>query len=442
MPSICFVGPYPPIVCGIADYTSFVVRESPVSQCGVLSFDLGKYGTPITNQNNKNGDRVWYGIPGRNLFSASAIREGLKELDMPGDDTVLWFQHENGIWPDDKRFIAMLKDLSNPKVVTFHTLHYQSPETPFGLRKKQYQFLERLLLCVDAITVFSHGVYRSVTAAFPEYREQTHVIKHGIHSYPQISSLGHQKAKEELNHFLLNESELDQKTKEILRKQHIFTDPGNILLGQTGFLSPSKNSELLYSVKDQLQRLLPEKSIMAIRIGSPREASQILYAEQLKNRQNGRDKLFLDIWLPQHTLPLAQRAFNINFYWPIECTQSGVLAHALGAGAVIASRDLEGVGETVKAAGGLTDTDLQALIYKMRDLILDPDMQKRTAESALGYVEEFSWRRQSQRHYELVKHILNTKPVLSEIGIPKYFQQSKSFEDITESRIASSSKLR
>jgi len=71
-------------------------------------------------------DPVWYGIPGREDFSASSILAGLR----PEKDQVLWFQHEFGIWRGDLRFVKMLKGLDNVKVVSPHSLHFQSSETP------------------------------------------------------------------------------------------------------------------------------------------------------------------------------------------------------------------------------------------------------------------------------------------------------------------------
>jgi len=409
--SIYFVGTYKPIMCGIADYTRFITRESPVGRWGVLSFDMDKYGVLLTGSDEVAPDRVWYGIPGRNEFSASVILEGLKDLGTKIEDAVLWFQHEAAIWPDSQKFVSMLKGLDMPKVVTIHTLHFQSHETPSGLRKYEYDLLRALLPHVEAITIFSYGVYWTVTSAFPEHREKIYIIKHGIHSYPEVSSLSQKEAKEKLNDFLLYESDLEQATKEALHKQRIFLDPETVVVGQTGFLSPLKQSELLYLVRDNLQKIIPHKRIAEVRIGSPREASQEIYAEQLRIEQNGRGKFLLKIWLPQNILPLAQRAFDVNFYWPSDCTQSGVLAHALGAGALIAGRDLEGVGETLKEAGELADTDLRRLIMKSGNLILNPELRERIEKRALSYAAEFSWENQARRHYELAEHIVPLVPI-------------------------------
>ena len=400
-PSICFVGPYRPVICGIADYTAYLTRVSPVDQWVVISFNLHKYGGIAASDSEMPMGPVWYGIPDRHSFSATAIRAGLRELGMEKDGTVLWFQHEFGIWPDNLRFITMLRNLKIPKVVTFHTLHFQSPETDIGLRREQYSFLELLLPNVDAITVFSHGVYQAVTSAFPVYRGKVHVIKHGIHSYPDVSRLTRREAKEKLNEYLLLDSSLDLEAKRALHKERVLSDPNTAVIGQTGFLSPAKGSELLFSTRDMLQEIMPQKRIAAVRIGYSRDEIQQAYAEKLRDSQKGKPGFILNVWLPQNILPLAQRAFDINFYWPIECTQSGVLAHALGAGAIVAGRSFEGVGEMLKESGQPVDADLHGLLRKIQKIIENPELVDVIEEKANNYTTEYSWVNQVRRHYEL-----------------------------------------
>lgn len=409
--SIYFVGPYKPMMCGIADYTSFLTRVSPAGRWGALSFNLQKYGVPLITDHEVVTDNAWYGIPDRNNFNAAVIKEGLKKLGAKKRDSILWFQHEFGIWPQSIQFVAMLKNLDIPKVVTFHTLHFQSDETSTGLRRQQYDLLRVLLPNVDAITVFSRGVYQAVTSAFPEQHEKVHTVKHGIHSYPEISHLSRKEAREKLNDYLLYDSNLDQDTRELLFRQRLFLDPNTFVIGQTGFLSPAKGSELLYITRDSLQKAVPNKRIAAVRIGSPRDKSQEMYAERLQRTQNGKSSFLLNDWLPQTVLPLAQRAFDLNFYWPRECTQSGVLAHALGAGAIIAGRDFEGVGETLKEAGQLSDTGLRHLITKIKEMIVNPGLAERAEERALSYAAEFSWENQARRHYELAEQISCLLPI-------------------------------
>lgn len=212
------------------------------------------------------------------------------------------------------------------------------------------------------------------------------------------------EAKKRLHDFLLCESDLRQEFKEVLDRQRIFLDPEAVIIGQTGFLCPNKDSELLYIFTDSLQQIV-DKKIMAVRIGSPREESQRAYARRLEGIANGHDKFLLETWLPPHMLPLAQRAFDINFYWPSQCTQSGVLAHALGAGAVIVGRDIEGVGETLKEAGQLTDSDFNRLMLKTRNLVLRPEIGRWAEKKSLEYADRFSWKNQAQQHLKLAQDI-------------------------------------
>ena len=115
-------------------------------------------------------------------------------------------------------------------------------------------------------------------------------------------------------------------------------------------------------------------------------------------------------------MPVAQRALDINFYWPVECTQSGILAHALGAGTIVAGRDLEGVGETLKDAGELVDTNLARLTLKISNLIFNPGLAENMEETILDYAQKFCWANQVQRHYELVEQLLSPMYASSNIS--------------------------
>ena len=74
---------------------------------------------------------------------------------------------------------------------------------------------------------------------------------------------------------------------------------------------------------------------------------------------------------------------------------------------LVAGRDLEDVGETLKEAGGLVDTDLVDLLLQMRNLILNPEASKEMEERTLEYSTKFSWSKQTWRHYELAERILH-----------------------------------
>ena len=405
--SICFVGTYSPIVCGIADYTSFLGHASPSGRWGVISFDPRKFGDTLMPEACPPDEPVWHGIPGRDGCSAEVIREGLATLDGKGDDNVLWFQHETAIWPDNHEFVEMLRELDSPKIVTFHTLHFQSDESPSGLRNSEVKLLRLVLPHVNAITVFSHGVERAVSAAFPEFRHKVTVIKHGVHAYPEISRLGRGIARQRLMDFLVGEADLDGVTRQALQRQRALVDPDTIIIGQTGFLCPLKRSEMLYTARDELQRLIPHRNIVAMRIGGLRHSASQRHVEHLRQHQNGSTRWLLETRLTPNMLPVAQRAFDVNFYWPSDCTQSGILAHALGAGALVAARDIEGVGETLTESGAIVDSRLPRLLLKIRDALLNREEGARREERARAYATRYSWRGQALQHFRLADRVVS-----------------------------------
>ncbi len=410
MTNICFAGTYPPTKCGIADYTDYLIKESPDDKWGMLAFDRD-IPSSLVSSNKPYDSRIWYGIPSSGDVSAESIRKGLDAIGLNQKDTVMWFQHENGLWQNEEKFAAMLKGLDMLKVITFHTLQFQSPETKSGLCCAQHRLLEAVFPHVDAITVFNHDVYWAVTSAFPEHDRKVSILHHGTHSYPGINRLSRSEAKEKLNDYLLFESDLPDRTKQALHKKRILTDWDTIVLGQTGFLCPQKQSEVLFTVRNELEKLIPYRRIAAVRIGAARDGSQRIYAEQLRQRENGKPGILLETWLPSELLPLAQRAFDVNFCWPGDCTQSGVMAHALGAGAIIAGRDLEGVGRTLKDAGQFAENDISHLIRRIRDIMYRPEIAQKAEESALRYARRYSWRKQAWKHYQLAEVIAHPASV-------------------------------
>jgi hypothetical protein len=117
-------------------------------------------------------------------------------------------------------------------------------------------------------------------------------------------------------------------------------------------------------------------------------------------------------------IPIFMKALDIYFYWPHDCTQSGIIAHALGAGATIACREMEGVGETVRMAGGLTSSNLGQLIAGIKGLILNPAGRERRSIEAVRFAEKFSWRNQTREHFDLAETICRKRSRPLKLHIP------------------------
>ncbi|MFC1999016.1 hypothetical protein ACFLVR_05215, partial [Chloroflexota bacterium] len=252
------------------------------------------------------------------------------------------------------------------------------------------------------------GVYEAVTRALPEFASKVYVLRHGMHLYPEVALLNRSEAREQINNFLINESELADSMKNRLRQQRIFLDKDTILIGGSGFITTNKGIQPIFEACNRLKQMLPDKRIAAVFAGCVREADNVIdneFVAKIKAKYNDDSHFLIDTYLPGEVLPVMLRSLDIHFYWPSDCSQSGIIAHALGTGAVPACRDMEGVGETVQMAGGLVHSDFGHLINNVRDIILDPSKRKRMSKSAMEYAEEFSWRNQVLKHFDLADNI-------------------------------------
>jgi glycosyltransferase involved in cell wall biosynthesis len=238
------------------------------------------------------------------------------------------------------------------------------------------------------------------------------MLRHGIHLNPIIARMSRAEAKVRIYEYLVGESGLDQACKDSLKQQRVFLDADTFVMGITGFITASKGIDLLYRAQDLLQQMLPRRRIVAVYAGALRESNSSVdskYAAELRISHNSPGQFFLETYLPEDILPIMLRALDTYFYWPSDCTQSGILAHALGAGATIACRDMEGVGETVKMAGGLACVDFEQATASLKELVLNPKLRNEMSERAVRYAEEFSWRNQALEHFELAERLCHSR---------------------------------
>jgi hypothetical protein len=181
-----------------------------------------------------------------------------------------------------------------------------------------------------------------------------------------------------------------------------------VVIGATGFITANKGIELLGKVRNVLQEMMPRERIAAVYIGFLRERDSDMdraCAIWLRETYNDGMQFFLEFYLPIEILPIYMRALDIYFYWPHDCTQSGIIAHALGAGATIACREMEGVGETVRMAGGLTSSSLGQLINGIQELISNPAERYQRSMEAARFAERFSWGNQARQHFDLAETV-------------------------------------
>lgn len=398
---ITFVSTYPPIMCGIASYTKYLCKH--IEDCNVISFKLDE---SICIEKNYEEENTHY------ILSKNDYKNNYKKILKYSED-VLWFQHEFGIWPT-KDFVKLIKKLKGRKkiIITFHTLHFQSKETKFGLVKKEYLLLKELLKHIDAFTVFSNGVYNSVSKAFPKFKDKMHLIRHGTHLYKQITR---NKAQKRFFDYLIKNSNLGESTKKGLSKIRNNIENSKIkIIGDLGFIRPSKSEELLFTTKHALQTMMPNYKIIVLRVGTVRQEKNSKKTEVIKNIEKFADNktsFLINTYIPEKLISIVLKSFSAIPSWPQGCTQSGRLAHAMGTGSSVVARDLEGLGETLKQAGYFTAKTYDEFLRKIRDVLISEDIRRGFIRSSIAYSKDYLFEKQAEKHIVLAKYIDREKSI-------------------------------
>lgn len=403
---INFVSTFPPLICGVGAYTKYLVTHMPKDCWCVTSFRLSEF--LEAKEAVPEDGKVNYTIT-------------LKEPHLPlsEDVAVVWFEHAFGMWgKDSSSFLHLIKEAKKKGkkvVVSFHTIHFQSLETPSGMEEKEYGLLEETLPLVDGVTVFSKGAEEAVLKAFPQFREKIALIRHGVHLYSAIKK---EEARRKLLKYLIEEAKISVKKKEELKRMTpLLLSEESILIGNFGFITKDKDPLVLYKLRHLLQDRLPQYEVVALYIGiiqrrKDKDAEKNLpILRQLQSVHDGERNLFYQEYINEQILPFAFKALDFVVFWPFNATQSGRMAHAQGAGACVVGKDIEGVGETLKMAQLPAASSLEELAEGMQKIILDKKLAEHLQRESLRYAQRFSYKEQAKKHLLLASSLQYKKEV-------------------------------
>ncbi len=422
MPKITFISTYPPIMCGVGTYLKDITAWLKPEDYQVLTFKKSKALKYIGEEELPN---TKYIIP------YNAPLKAINEINKVSKDSVVWIQHEFGIWYKQDEFIEFLRKIKAKKIITFHTIHFQSDETPYGLEEKEYKFLEQILPLVDAVTIFSDGAYYAIKGAFPNYQKKIVEIRHGCKIYPGITR---KIAKYSLIGFLLSSQLPKNLKKQLENLSKIIYNKNVKLIGNFGFLTPEKGSETSYLVREELEKSLHKKKVISLYIGCVRDTKdklQVGYAKLLKKFHDGKKNFFINLYVPEVIFPALLKAFDAYIFWPKKATQSGRLANLQGAGACVVGKNLEGVGETLKISGCPVINSYAGLLHSLKQILFRPNYQNWVENQAKNYAKKFKWKTQAKKHLVLTDSLLKYRkklPLLDQ-GYANYLYETK-FKEI------------
>ena len=266
---IVFASTYPPLLCGIGNYLSYVLGAMPGGAASLVAFDPERYGGRVAS-----GQAVVPHVPVRFALArpttdpAELVEAVADVTPFPLDRTVLWFQHAPDIWPQFPALLRALRHLPVPKVASLHTVHSQSRQTASGLRSSDWEMLRDLLPWLDRVTVFTSSALQAVRRAFPEYGDKVTLLRHGVHAPQPVTR---DEARRQLAQHLGRASDAVHPrggTSSLLRA---LDDPHAVILGSLGFLQWDKGFEAVYDLRDALQERLPERRVVGLVMGFVRE---------------------------------------------------------------------------------------------------------------------------------------------------------------------------
>ncbi len=402
---ITFISTYPPIVCGVASYLKNIIKELPEDAWQVISFKLRKSRNFKILPGQEKEPNVFYILP------RTEPKNAIRKVNLLANGSVVWIQHEFGIWGKENasEFIKFLSEIKGKKIITLHTIHFQSNQTPYGLEEVEYKLLENIFPIVDAITVFSDGAYLAVCGAFPSFKDKVVVLRHHCKFYPPIPK---KNIKEKLIESLASSKRINSKLKRDLENLGKIISKKNVkLVGDVGFISPAKRSETIYLVREELEKKTSQK-IISMYIGSVRDSTdneQVNYFKKLKSFHDGKKNFFINLYVPEKDLSLYLKAFDVIVFWPNLCTQSGRLSLLQGAGVCGVGRDMEGLGETMKLSALPTVETYGSLIGALARILTRPDSRNLIIGMSRTYARKFKCSAQAKKTLKLVNAIKKRK---------------------------------
>ena len=395
-----FISTFPPIMCGIGTYTNYVTSNMPPDTWRVIAFKLDESLECSGDMDIERDHRVDYFI--------SLHNPSLPPL-VEGD--LLWFQHSFGMWGGlNTHFLRLIEEgkRRGKKVgASFHTIHFESEETPWGMRKEEQELLEEVLPLLDFMTVFSLGAHRAVVKAFPHCKEKVVVLRHGVHRYPRVSQ---PEARQKLIDYLIQQANIpSEEKKEVKRIEKTLTSRYTVLLGNYGFITQAKDPLQLYKLGRVVQERLPNHLVITLFMGKIREKQadqrgrSLPVLQGLKSVHNWMENLFFEAYIPERTFPLAFRALDFAVFWCHNATQSGRMAHAQGTGVPVVGRKWEGIGETLELSGLPVADTLDELAEKIAEIVKEPRLREEMEKSSWRYADRYSFYNQAKKHLLLAE---------------------------------------
>ena len=347
---IALVSTYPPIECGIATYSNFLVNA-------------------MRETSNELHVISQYGAKGKAVYPAYCAKQGdiakkIFDMTMRFTPDVVHIQHEYGLF-GEMNGIAILdliyrfKSTTMPVVTTLHTVH---PKPEYRIK----MILSTMCRELDSIIVHEEVLAETLQSVYGADPAKISVIPHGARDIPPVK---------------------DAKKKLQLEGRKV------ILLA--GYFRPSKCFERIVDVFPKVVEQCPEATLVIS--GKMRMVDFSQYRNDLFEKienSPARDKI--EVFrgqFPQDTFDTILSASDIMTF-PYEAgAQSGVMAHAFTFGKPVVCSNLPAFESIINESKiGFTASSDDEYVDSIVSLLKDDELYNKCSQNALKHVKEkISW---------------------------------------------------
>jgi 1,2-diacylglycerol 3-alpha-glucosyltransferase len=366
---IALVSTYPPIECGIATYSSFLVdaMRSTSNELHIVS---------------------QYGAKGKAVYPAYCAKQGdiakkIFDMTMRFTPDVVHIQHEYGLFGEMDGIaildlIYRLKSTTMPVVTTLHTVH---PEPEYRIK----MILSTMCRELDKIIVHEQILADTLQTVYGADPAKIAVIPHGAREIAPVKD-----AKKKL--------QLD----------------GRKVILLVGYFRPTKCFERIVDIFPKIVEQCPEATLVIS--GKMRMLDFSQYRNDLFEKiDNSPVREKIDVFrgqFPQDTFDTIISASDIMTFPYKSGAQSGVMAHAFAFGKPIVCSALPAFESIInESKAGFTATTDDEYVNRIVSLLQDDNLYKKCSENALRHVKEkISWDIIAERTLELYKQFDSNFP--------------------------------
>ncbi|RLF22064.1 MAG: hypothetical protein DRN15_09965 [Thermoprotei archaeon] len=385
---LCMVSPYPPTICGIADYSYQLIKALVQLRPDVNVYVVAEHGARSDNE------RVAV-LPvfDRRDYRAEQIIEAIEEVD----PDIVHIQHSFGVFGADDRLLEIMrsvKRLGAKLITTFHTVH--SRETiDFELKGYDIEDYNRLVC-----------------------KYSDHVI---VHTRSMKNVLIRQGVEEDkIDVIRIGAFELDYVDKEEARRRLGLPLDEKILVSP-GFIHRGKGTHLLLALCRELLKHTREFKLIIAGWTHPKEFYEynVKYALDCLNfiKHHGLEEHIIMVghYLSREELALYVSAADVILclYTQINWSASGVLKLAIGAGKpIVVTRipKFEEVSEEISDEVVVLPTDIRRMARIVHRLLYDEDFRRFIESRVRAYAKKISWLNIAKEHLIIYNKVLEEEP--------------------------------